>query len=229
MDTTELTTSISNNISSADVANGLAFGGTLFAIIMMSALAAGLICYIVYSILLGKIFKKAGVKSSIAWIPFYNTWKMFEIGDQKGAFSLFLYLPPLTIVGTVFSWISMYNIGKKLGKEDWFIAIAVLASPVWLAILALDKSTWNGVAAPLAAATPDAAPAYTPPAVDSNTFSQPVESPAPVEQPMTPAEPVAPASPAADDFGSTTTETTTEPTTIETTEPTAPTDSFDQQ
>ncbi len=104
-------------------------------------LAAAL--YVVTSLCLGKIFKKAGLKQWIAWVPFYNTWKMLEIGGQQGFWSVLMIVPFVNIASIVFVYIAMYHIGKKLGKEGVFVLLGIFLQLVWLIWLAVDKSTWN--------------------------------------------------------------------------------------
>jgi len=100
--------------------------------------------YITNAIFTAKIFKKAGVPAWVAWVPVYRDWKILEIGGQYGWFFLLVLLP---LVGSLFSvtmtYIAMYHIGKKLGKDGSFITLGIFLPIVWLAWLAVDKSTWN--------------------------------------------------------------------------------------
>ncbi len=190
MNETEFLTQSFNGASgSSNATDGIALMmaslGAFMGVIIIGILIGCIVAYAVYAIILGKIFKKAGVKPSIAWIPVYNSWKFLEIGDQKGFWSLFVFIfPPIT---TVFTYISMYHIGKKLGKEDWFLAVAILVTPIWFLILAFDKSVWNGT-------TTNAAPAFSP--TESNnapiapaSFDSPAQT-TPVEpEPATPTMP----------------------------------------
>lgn len=114
------------------------FGSFMLAISVLSIVA-----YVIHSWLLGRIFKKAGIKQWIAWVPIYNTWKMLEMGDQKGFWSLLMLIPGINIASLIFMYISMYHIGRKFGKEDWLIVLAILLPTVWLIVLAFDKSPWN--------------------------------------------------------------------------------------
>jgi hypothetical protein len=147
-------------------------------------LVIGLILYAVFSFFLGKIFKKAGEDAWKAWVPIYGSWVFLELGGQKGWLAL-LFLAGLipfvgwigSLVATVFLCIAAYHIGKKLQKEDWFVVLYILVSPVWIIWLAMDGSTWEG-AAPVAA---NAAPGYQPPA-PSAAPEAPVSQP-PVEGP----------------------------------------------
>ena len=103
-----------------------------------------LISYVVTAWLLGRIFKKAGVEQWVVWVPVYNTWKLLEIGGQQGFWAVLSLVPIVNIVSAVFMYIAMYHIGKKLGKEDWFIVIAIFLPLVWLIWLAFDDSKWAG-------------------------------------------------------------------------------------
>ena len=102
-----------------------------------------IIAYVIGALLLGRIFKKAGVASWIAWVPFYNTWKQLEIGGQSGIWAVLAIIPFVNIVAAVFTIIAGYNIGLKLGKSGAFVLLYIFLPLVWLIWLAVDKSTWN--------------------------------------------------------------------------------------
>jgi len=169
-----------------------------FITMIIVTLIISLICYVVFSFILSRIFKKAGIKQSIAWIPIYNSWKLLEMGDQKGFWAILALVPVVNIASAIFMYIAMYHIGKKFGKEDWFVAIAILLPPVWMIWLAFDKSVWQGSNTTVIATTP---PAFVP-ATDNNgqnntmPFTNQVIEPAqpPTEQPSVPQpfQPVAP-------------------------------------
>lgn len=110
--------------------------------LMMSFIFA-VAAYIVFSISLMKIFKKAGVKPWIAWVPFYSNWRLLEIGGQQGFWAVLAIIPVVSIVSAVFMYISMYNVGLKLGKSESFVLFAIFLTPVWFIWLAFDKSVWN--------------------------------------------------------------------------------------
>lgn len=99
--------------------------------------------YVIFSICLMKIFAKAGVKPWIAWVPFYNTWKLLEIGGQQGVWAVFTVIPLVNIVSSVFIYIAQYHVGKKLGKGGEFVLWALFFPIVWYIWLAFDKSKWH--------------------------------------------------------------------------------------
>lgn len=118
-----------------------AVGITLAALVFQLFFIA--IAYVIYAIFLSKIFKKAGVEGWIAWVPFYNTWKLLEIGGQPGYWAVLALIPFVNIVSAVFMYIAMYHIGKKLGKDGAFVLLAIFLPIVWIIWLAIDQSKWN--------------------------------------------------------------------------------------
>lgn len=135
--TQQVVTTTSTNPEAAVAALAIT-GVTFFLAFIFTA-----IFYVIYAIFLGKIFKKAGVQSWVAWVPFYNSWKLLEIGGQQGFWAVLAIIPIVNIVSTIFMYIAMYHIGKKLGKDGAFVLLAIFLPIVWLIWLAIDKSTWN--------------------------------------------------------------------------------------
>ena len=111
--------------------------------ISLSFLAFSLLFLILYHVMLGKVFKKAGLAWWKAWVPFLNNWKLFEIGGQKGFWSIFLYIPALNIIGLVMMIVAIYNINLKFGHGVGMTILAALLSPIWLSMLVLGKDQWN--------------------------------------------------------------------------------------
>ena len=132
----------SSNVDSVDVSAMMAIfaGFFMFFIIIFIAI------YVINAYFLGRIFKKAGIESWIAWVPIYNNWKMLEIGGQQGYWAVISFVPIVNIASAVFMIIAMFKIGKSLGKEDWFVLLAIFIPFLWLIWLAIDDSKWNGIA-----------------------------------------------------------------------------------
>lgn len=153
-----------NTTGSEAAAAGIGIGFIIFSIIF------GIAIYVLYALLLGRIFKKAGLAQWPAWVPVYNSWKLLEIGGQKGFWSLFVLISGIPVVGllsivtAVFMYISMYHIGKKLGKDGSFVLWGIFLPIVWFIWLATDKSTWKDSAstAPSLATGPKPAAAAAP-------------------------------------------------------------------
>lgn len=137
-----------------------------------------LIGYVVQAIFLGMIFKKAGVESWKAWVPLYNVWVFLELGGQKGWISLLFLLAWVPVLGIipaivafVFTCVAAYRIGLNLGKEGVFVLLYIFVTIVWLIWLAVDKSTWKGVAAPAVQAVPAGPAEASAPVADTEASS----------------------------------------------------------
>ncbi len=120
----------------------------------------GIITYVIISLCLMRIFKKAGAPAWAAWVPIYNTWKTLEIGGQQGFWAVLAIIPFVNIVSAIFLIIAQYHIGLKLGKSGTFVLWAIFLPLVWFIWLAVDKSTWNETAsnAPTLGGTPPTPP-----------------------------------------------------------------------
>lgn len=122
-------------LTAAAVGSLLVFLSIMFVILV--------IVYVIVALLLSRIFQKAGVPAWIAWVPFYNTWKILELGDQQGFWAVLTIIPIVNYVSIVFLYIAMYKIGLRFGKESWFVVLAIFLPIVWYAWLALDDSKWS--------------------------------------------------------------------------------------
>ncbi|MFG6443764.1 DUF5684 domain-containing protein [Microbacterium sp. P07] len=116
--------------------------------------------YVVYSLFYMKLFEKAGVEGKWrAWVPVYREMVFVKLGDLSpwwvlvllGA-SLVLYLIPF--VGPMIAWVAnlsftvyfalaAYRVHTKLQKDGAWIILFLFVSPVWLGIMAYDRSRWN--------------------------------------------------------------------------------------
>lgn len=121
--------------------------GALTSLFIFFTLIFAVAAYIISALLLSRVFKKAGVPTWIAWVPFYNNWKLLELGGQQGFWAVLAIIPVVNIVSAVFMYIAMYHIGLKLGKSGAFVLLAIFLPIVWLIWLAVDKSKWNEKAA----------------------------------------------------------------------------------
>jgi threonine/homoserine/homoserine lactone efflux protein len=132
-----------HTISSSDAAATAAIVGVTFLFLFIFVIIA----YAVGAFLLGRIFKKAGVEQWIAWVPIYSSWKTLELGGQQGFWAVLALIPFVNIISAIFTYIAMFHIGKKFGKEDWFVLLAIFLPIVWLIWLAFDDSKWPKPAA----------------------------------------------------------------------------------
>lgn len=128
------------------------------------ALTFMLIGYVVSSIFLSFMFKKANVDMWKAWVPFYNSWVMFELAGYKGwlaiaalvAAPLLAGIPFIGFVISVAVFILMImvavNLQRAYSKQPVFALLYVFLPIVWFGILAFDRSEYD--AEKLAPVTP---------------------------------------------------------------------------
>lgn len=110
-----------------------------------------LVSYAITAFLLGKVFQKAGVPQWAAWVPIYNNWKLLQLGNQQGFWAVLALIPFVNIISVIFLYIAMYHVGRKLGKEGWFVLIAIFLPIVWMIWLGFDDSRWPKEERPLSA------------------------------------------------------------------------------
>ena len=112
--------------------------------LVLLGLFVGLVVYVYYALAVSAIFRKAGLKAWPAWVPFFNTWRILQLGGQKGWWLLVGLIPFVgVIVYLVFLIIAGVNIQTALGKPGVFYLLALFLTPVWYGILAWDRSTWQ--------------------------------------------------------------------------------------
>lgn len=143
-DSTYGDSSIYSSGSASDAAIGSAvLGSMLLFFIFIFVFVA--IVYVVGAILLGIIFKKAGIEAWKAWVPIYNTWVMLEMGGQKGWLALIGLIPGASIITAVFMYIAMYHIANRFGKDGMMLVLLSLFVPfLWHVWLAIDKTAvWD--------------------------------------------------------------------------------------
>lgn len=141
----DYTTYTTTTTTSSDAAMGAVVAGAFFFMLFFWVAS-----YAIGAFLLSRVFKKAGVEQWIAWVPIYNAWKLLEIGGQQGFWAVLAFIPFVNIVSLIFMYISMYNIGLKLGKEGWFVILAIFIPIVWLIWLGFDDSKWPSDEKPVA-------------------------------------------------------------------------------
>lgn len=95
-----------------------------------------------------KIFEKAGTDGWRGIIPFYNMWLLAEMVGRPGWLGIVMIL--CTFLGTiglvaamVIQVIIYYDLAKAFGKSIPFAMGLIFLSPVFLMILAFDKSTYS--------------------------------------------------------------------------------------
>lgn len=113
-------------------------------VLIVVAVIAGLIAYVISAWLMGRIFQKAGIPAWKAWVPVYNTWTMLELGKQPGWWAIVSLIPWVGLISIIFIFIAMYNIGLGFGKKGVFVLWGIFLPIVWYTWLAFDNSKWQG-------------------------------------------------------------------------------------
>lgn len=155
----------------------------LMAVLLLLALAA----YVIYSIFLSKIFKKASLPAWQAWVPFLNSWRTLELGGKKGywialgigssisstisrnidndnalAISIVFYIIAigLGIAYFVINLIALHNINLKMQYGAGMTVCAAFLPIVWVIVLGVSKNQWNDSLGDPRVDRPAAIPAY---------------------------------------------------------------------
>ncbi len=99
--------------------------------------------YGLYSWLLSRVLRKAGIPAWKAWVPVYNVWVLLELGGQPGWLAILTVIPAANIVATVFVCIAVYNIGLAFSKEGAWVVLYIFLPWLWLGFVGLDSSRWE--------------------------------------------------------------------------------------
>jgi hypothetical protein len=152
--------------------------------ILGGALLLGLIVYVLNGFALMKLFRKVGVEPWAAWVPFFNTWRILELGGQPGWLSLLVLVSPGAIVTSVFECIGVYKTSLAFRKSGEWVVLFIFLPFVWAWLLAADGLVYE----------PEliAQRGYLPPLVGYGSARGPyVPPPASTPPPATPGSPAA--------------------------------------
>jgi signal peptidase I len=113
----------------------------LLAIYLIGILIVLLPCVGLYG-----MFKKAGVETWKAFVPFYNTWEMISLAGLKKYWFFLQFIP---IAGWFISVAILIEFVKSFGKQKFYEhALTVLAAPLYFIFLGFNKTDkYLGVAA----------------------------------------------------------------------------------
>lgn len=86
-----------------------------------------------------KVFAKAGKPGWASLIPIYNMVVMFQIAGMSPWMLLLMLLPIANIIVAIMLYI---NFAKAFGKSGGFACGLIFLNPIFMAILAFDKSEY---------------------------------------------------------------------------------------
>lgn len=114
----------------------MGFFGIIFAVLLVIAILT----------IIGKwkVFVKAGKPGWHAIIPFLNTYDLYEIGGQKGIYFLFAFIPFVgTLISTVFTFLSYYNITRAFNKSKWYLVGLTIIPFIFYLVLGFSNDQFD--------------------------------------------------------------------------------------
>jgi len=121
------------NYGGAGAAIGAIFA--LYAVFAVSMLVFAVGAYLLHAFAFMSFFRKVGVEPWIAWVPYYNIWKLLEVGGLPGYWVLLAIIPYGAIAAAVFMAIAMYRIGIAFRKDAGMLVLGIFFSFIWAFIL----------------------------------------------------------------------------------------------
>ena len=115
----------------------------IYGVVLGSIVLSLLISYVLYGIALSMFFRKVGVETWIAWVPYYRYWKWLEVEGQPGAFALFGIVSSFRIVTYVFLYIGMWHTGKAFGKDVGILILGIFLPFAWLFVLSARSEVYR--------------------------------------------------------------------------------------
>lgn len=98
-----------------------------------------LVMWLFFSIVLWRVFTKAGKPGWHALVPILNNYTMIKIARRPGWWLLLMFIPCVSIV---ISCIVFWEIGKSFNKSTGFCVGLILLTPIFLPILAFGRSRY---------------------------------------------------------------------------------------
>ena len=152
---------------------------TIYAVVIGVALLIGLVGYVLMGLSFMKLFRKVGIEPWAAWVPYFNIWRVLELGGQPGWFALFTIIPYGSIVTVVFECIGAHKTGIAFRKDGSWVVLFYFLPFVWAWLLAADGLPYEpeliaqrGYKPPLVGYGSARGP-YSPPPRDQPPASQP--------------------------------------------------------
>lgn len=99
-----------------------------------------IVCYLLSSFVLSKIFRKANVNSKYGFIPLYRSFKLLNLADLKWYYIFGLIISPANLFFAIYYSIKL---GKKFHKSNGFIIGLLLLPVIFYPVLAFDKSKYD--------------------------------------------------------------------------------------
>ena len=116
---------------------------TVYLIFIGTILLWAVIVYVLNGFAFMKLFRKVGIEPWAAWVPFFNIWRILELGGQYGWLSLLTLISPGAIVTLVFECIAVHRIGLAFRKTGSWVVLFVFLPFVWAWLLAAKDEVYD--------------------------------------------------------------------------------------
>jgi hypothetical protein len=125
--------------------SGVAAGAFLaivigYVVVILLAVAVG---YVLQAVGFMLLFKKVGIETWIAWVPFYNTWKFLELGSQPGWISLLSLIGVGRYIVIVFQAIGAHRVGISFGKDTGWLVLEIFLPWLWCILLGRQQEVYD--------------------------------------------------------------------------------------
>jgi len=116
----------------------------IYVVVLGSILVLALVVYVLNGFAFMALFRKVGIEPWAAWVPYFNIWRILELGGQPGWISLVAFVPQVGgIVSVVFECIATYRISHAFRKGGEWVVLFIFLPFVWAWLLASDKETYE--------------------------------------------------------------------------------------
>ena len=123
--------------------------GGIMATLLVPIIISSIISVIMI-VALWKVFTKAGKPGWASIVPIYNSWVLFEIGGQNGAYIFFSLIPCVgPIIFLVYEIKAMLEIAKRFGKTTGFGVLMIFFPYIAFLILAFSNASYSVAAEPV--------------------------------------------------------------------------------
>jgi hypothetical protein len=129
---------------------GYGSGLPLFSVLLVVYLAiigffllVGVAFYVLTGFAFMKLFRKVGIEPWAAWVPYFNVWRILELGGQAGWFSLLGLIPYGGIVTLVFECIAVNRVGIAFRRTGSWVVLFIFLPFVWAWLLAADSEVYE--------------------------------------------------------------------------------------
>jgi hypothetical protein len=129
-----------------DPGSGAAAAGIFATILIVYILFIVVIAvggYVLVAVSLMQLFKKVGIEPWIAWVPYYNQWKLLELGGQPGWMILIALVPGGSIVSLVFLAFAEHRIGVSFGKDAGWTVLGIFLPWLWALLLSRQTEVYD--------------------------------------------------------------------------------------